>query len=106
MSTSSPQGDVEGEAVLGEELLLGLALVGAGDVRGRDGDQVRLRADVGDGRGHPRGAQEVDLHRLGQRGIEGHGGGGVDDDVGPGQGGPTLVVEAEAVAARRPRPRP
>ena len=58
------------------------------------------RAGVGDGGGgHPGRAEQVDLDRLGQRGIEGDGGGGVDDHVGRGQRGPPGVVEPEAVLA-------
>ena len=99
-ATSSSQWNVEGEAVLGQELLFGLALVGAGDVRGRDGDQVRpsepTSAIAAATREGPRrlistawvsGASKDDRGR------------GVDDDVGRGQGGAALVVEAEAVAA-------
>ena len=92
-------GDVEREAVLAEQLLLGLALVRAGDVRGRHGDQMaRAEPVVDHGGGHPGGPEQVDLDRLGQGGVEGDGGGGVDDDVGGGQRVPPVVVEAEAVA--------
>ena len=54
---------------------------------------------VGHGGGDAGGPEEVDLHGLGERRVEGDGGGGVDDDVRRGQGGPPFVVEAQAVAA-------
>jgi hypothetical protein len=43
--------------------------------------------------------QQVDLDRAVERRVEGDGGGRVDDDVAAGQGGPSLVVEAEPVGA-------
>ena len=96
-------GDVEGEAVLAEQLLLGLALVRAGHVGGRHRDQVGARPDLGDGGRHPGGAEQVDLDGLGQRRVEGDRGGRVDDDVGcrPARRGP----RRRARARRGPRPR-
>ena len=89
--------DVQREPVLREQLLLGLSLVGAGHVGGRHGDQVGGRTRGGHGRGDPGGTEQVDLDGLGQGGVEGDGGGRVDDDVAGGQGGPALVVEPEAI---------
>ena len=98
--------DVQREPVLGEQLLLGLALVRAGHVRGGHGDQVGARAGGGHGGADPGGAEQVDLDRLGQGGVEGDGGGRVDDDVAGGQGGPPGVVQPEAVLAHVARARP
>ena len=89
---------VEREAVLAEQLLLGLALVRAGHVGGGDGDEVAGRPGVGHGGGDPGGAEQVDLDGLGQGRVEGDGGGGVDDDVGPAQRVPPCFVESESVA--------
>ena len=91
--------DVEGEAVLAEQFLLGLALMGARDVRGRNGDEVGGRTGLGDGGCHPRGAEKVDLDGLGQGGVERDGGGRVDDHVRGSEGAPSLLVEPEPVAA-------
>ena len=91
--------DVKAEAVLAEKLLLGFALVCAGDVCGGDGHQVCRRTCLGDGSRDPRWPEKVDLDGLGQRGVEGDGGGGVNDDVSGSEGATALVVEPEAVAA-------
>ena len=87
--------DVEAEGVLAEQLLLGLALVRARHVSGRHGDQVGGRPDLVHGGGDPRGAEQVDLDGLGQRGVEGDRGGRVDDDARLGEGGAAFVVESE-----------
>ena len=92
-------GDVEREPILAEQLLLGLTLVGAGDVCGRHRDQVPGRAGLDHGGGHPGRPEHVDLDRLGQGGVEGHGGGGVDDDVSCGERRPAPVVQPEPVAS-------
>ena len=63
-------------------LLLGLALVRARDIGSGDRDEVGGRSGLGDGGSHPGGAEQVDLDGLGERGVEGDGGSGVDDDVG------------------------
>ena len=52
-----------------------------------------------DGGGDARGPQEVDLDGGVEGGVEGDGGGRVDDDVARGQDLPALVVEAEPVPA-------
>ncbi len=91
--------DVQCEAVLAEQLLLGLPLMCAGDVCGRHSDQMGGRPGVGHRCGNPRRPEEVDLDRLGQRRVEGHGRSGVDDDVGLGQRGTAGLVETETVAS-------
>ena len=91
--------DIEREAVLAEQLLLGLTLVGAGDIGGRDRDKVRGRSGFYDGGRHPGRAEKVDLDGLGQWSIEGDGGGRVDDHVRRRQRAAPLLVEPEAVAA-------
>ena len=88
---------LQGEAVLREQLLLRLPLVGAGHIGGRHGDQVRPRTRGGHGGTDPGRAEQVDLDRLGQGGVERDGGGGVDDHVAGGQGGPALVIEPQPV---------
>ena len=55
------------------------------------------RTRGGDGGTDPGRAEQVDLDRLGQGGVEGDGGGGVDDHVAGGQGGPALVIEPQPV---------
>ncbi len=91
--------DIEREAVLAEQLLLGLTLVGAGDIGGRDRDEVRGRSGLCDGGRHPGRAEKVDLDGLGQWSVEGDGGGRVDDHVRRGQRAAALLVEPEPVAA-------
>ncbi len=69
--------DVEGEALVVQQLLARLALVGARHVGGRDGDQVpgagpgargdRVGAGLRHRGGDPGGTEEVDLDRLVER---------------------------------------
>ena len=59
---------------------------------------MRGRAGLDHGGGHPGGPEQVDLDRLRQGSVEGHGGGGVDDDVCRGESRPPPVVEPEPVA--------
>ncbi len=82
--------DLHGERVGVEQLLLRLALVGAGHVGGRHRHEVdRPAAPLGHGQlacgdecgGHPRGSEEVDLDGGVERGVEADGGGRVHDDV-------------------------
>ena len=89
--------DVEREPVLREQFLLGLPLMRARHIRGGHGDQVGARAGGGQGGADPGRAEQVDLDGLGQWAVEGDRGGGVDDDVAGGQGGPPGVVQPQAV---------
>jgi len=98
---------VDGEAVLREQFLSGLALVRARHVRRRHGDQVcgaaaplpgGLLSCPDDRRGHPRGPEHVDLDRLIEWGIEADGCCRVDGDVTARELGASFLVEPEPVA--------
>jgi len=88
---------IEREAVLREQLLLGLTLMRAGHIRGRHRNQVSARARCRHGFTDSGRPQKVDLDGLSQRGIKGNGGGRVNDHVGSGQRGPSFVVKPQAV---------
>ena len=102
-----PPVDVDVEAMRSQQVLLGLTLEGAGHVAGRDGDEMLRARSTGDGGdaarfghgvSHSRGAQQVDLHGLIERGVEGHRRGRVDDDVAAREQLEALLVEAEQIA--------
>ena len=90
-STSVAPVDLDAERVAVEQLLAGLALVGAGHVRGRHREEVdrpgpALSAAASsraghDGRGHPGRPEQVDLDGGVERGVEADRGGRVHDDV-------------------------
>ena len=50
----------------------------------------------------PSRPEEVHLDRAVEGRVEGHGGGGVDDEIAPGQGLSSLIVEPEPVPADVP----
>ena len=98
--------DLHGERVGVEQLLPGLALVGAGHVRRRHRHEVDGAAPaVGHGQfagghegpGHPGRPQEVDLHGRVQGGVEADRGGRVDHHVAAGQGVEPGGVQTEPV---------
>ena len=99
--------DVHGEGVGVEELLFGLALVGAGHVGRRHRDEVhraRCARRPRPGRGRPRwppatrdGPEQVDLDGGVEGGVEADRGGRVDDDVAAGQGLEAVGVQAQPV---------
>ena len=87
------------ERRLDEELLVGLAATVAGDVAGRDGDEVGSDAVLVHHVEDAVGAEEVDLDRGVERVVERHGGSGVHDDVGARPDGAVLFGQTEAVGA-------
>ena len=77
--------DGEAEAVLRQQLLARLTLMGPRHIRGRHRDQMRRSAPTGTGVGNrrrdPGRTEKVHLDRLVKRRIETHRGGRVDHDV-------------------------
>jgi len=105
--------DVDEEGRLIDELLGCLAAATARDVTRRDSDQVGAVAGLEathsglgavfsrstEAGGHSAGAEQVDFDGIVERRVKAHRGGGVDDDIGGGEHGPTGIIEAESVGA-------
>ena len=91
--------DIDEERALVDQLFGGRPSPVPGHVAGGDGDEVRGDAEVVQRRSDAAGSEEVHLHRTVERGVEAHRGGGVDDGVARGERRPSVVVEAQPVAA-------